>query len=953
MFGDLRKLGDDYVDRYLDDTISALKRASDSNPYFNKPLILNSFLLHLGRAASAPPLTLAEKAVVMLIGGGVLGGVGAGGYSIYDLINAQVNGKDEPAPESAAASAAEDRPDWSKDEEASAAATKDLSGYSKSTAGQAMFIDAIVGGGDQRINYGLVGEEAKHKSGVNLTGIAHILGTDNGDRIVASHDADQDNVFLGQGGDDRLEGGRGQDLLDGGDGNDWVDGGADNDMLFGGDGNDVLLGGDGNDALSGGAGADLLHGGAGDDTADYSGSSSGVRIDLGSGKGDGGDASGDELVDIEHVVGSAHDDVITAKDDDTVNLFIGGAGNDRLDGRGGHDMLQGEAGDDTLLGGSGDDMLDGGYDNDILYGEAGEDLLIGGLGNDQLYGGSGDDALHGGRGADRLDGGDGDDLAIYSDSAEGISIDLDSSVGHGGDAEGDILIGIEHVMGTQHDDMLLGSAAGNVLLGGLGNDVLHGRGGDDLLAGGAGADHLDGGDGNDTAVYSDSAAGVTIDLAYSTAWGGEADGDVLVSIENLIGSVHADALLGSHGANRLSGGRGDDVLHGRGGDDLLEGGAGADVIDGGDGQDTVSYANSDAGVDIHLVTGRALGGHAHGDTLISVEHAIGSAYNDTISAYGSTADTTLSGGAGNDQLTGGSGNDTLIGGSGSDRLSGGAGIDTADYSASSAGVQVNLDTGYGFEGDAEGDWLIEVENLVGSAHGDVLMGDANANRLDGGGGDDRLDGGAGGDQINGGEGSDTVDYSRSNAAVRVDLNAGTASGGHAEGDTLSGVENLIGSNSHDVAYGSDGANRMEGLAGNDEFYGHGGDDVLEGGAGADYLDGGAGNDVLAGGDSDDRLIGGSGNDRIEGGSGWDQLWGGEGADSFVFAGAWGDDVIHDFADEDVIALDAAAYGQLDAVLANAVQSGANLLLDFGNGATITIANASRDSITTDDFARAA
>ncbi|RDJ27004.1 calcium-binding protein [Bosea caraganae] len=823
VFSNLRKMTDDFVERGLDDLINGLKiAASRGSDSVTKGALIKDFM-KMASGGATTPLTIAEMAIVGVVGAGMLGGVGAGGYSIYDLINAQVNGKDEPDAEGAAApaqAAQDDRPDWSKDEEASAAATKDLSGYSKSTAGQAMFIDAIVGGSDQRVNYGLVGEDAKHKSGANLAGIAHIIGTDNGDRIVASHDADQDNVFLGQGGDDRLEGGRGQDLLDGGDGNDWIEGGADNDMLLGGDGNDVLLGGDGDDALSGGVGADLLHGGAGDDTADYSGSSSGVRIDLGLGKGDGGDASGDELIDIEHVLGSAHDDTIIAKDDDTLNLFIGGAGNDTLDGRGGNDMLQGEAGDDTLLGGSGDDMLDGGYDNDILYGEAGEDLLVGGLGNDQLYGGSGGDTLHGGRGADLLDGGDGDDLALYSDGAEGISIDLESGVGRGGDAEGDTLIGIEHVIGTQRDDMLLGNAAGNMLLGGLGNDVIHGRAGDDLLIGGIGSDHLDGGDGNDTAVYSDSAAGVVIDLANGTASGGEANGDVLVSIENLIGSAHADALLGSNGANRLSGGRGDDVLHGRGGDDLLEGGAGADVIDGGDGQDTVSYANSDAGVDIHLVTGRALGGHAHGDTLIGIERAIGSAYNDTISAYGSTADTTLSGGAGTDQLTGGSGNDTLIGGSGSDRLSGGAGIDTADYSQSGTGIQVSLNSGYGFEGDAQGDWLIEVENLVGSAHDDVLMGDAKANRLDGG-------------------------------------------------------------------------------------------------------------------------------------AGSDEIWGGAGADSFVFAGAWGSDVVHDFTDEDVIDLDAGAYAQLDAVLANAVQSGNNLLLDFGNGSTITIVNASRDTITTDDFARAA
>ncbi len=102
--------------------------------------------------------------------------------------------------EPSATSAEDDRPSWAGDENASAAATDDLSNYTTSSTGKSMYIDAIIGGGDQRVNYGIVGEEAKHKSGVKLDGIAHIIGTENGDRIVASADADQDNLFVGQGG---------------------------------------------------------------------------------------------------------------------------------------------------------------------------------------------------------------------------------------------------------------------------------------------------------------------------------------------------------------------------------------------------------------------------------------------------------------------------------------------------------------------------------------------------------------------------------------------------------------------------------------------------------------------------------------------------------------------------------------------------------------------------------
>jgi glucose/arabinose dehydrogenase len=96
----------------------------------------------------------------------------------------------------------------------------------------------------------------------------------------------------------------------------------------------------------------------------------------------------------------------------------------------------------------------------------------------------------------------------------------------------------------------------------------------------------------------------------------------------------------------------------------------------------------------------------------------------------------LHGLGGNDMLFGGSGNDTLDGGPGADVMLGGAGSDTADYSSPSAGVTVNLATGVGAGGDAQGDVLGGIENIIGSAQADTLTGDGNANTLDGGGGAD-------------------------------------------------------------------------------------------------------------------------------------------------------------------------------------------------------------------------
>ncbi len=112
-------------------------------------------------------------------------------------------------------------------------------------------------------------------------------------------------------------------------------------------------------------------------------------------------------------------------------------------------------------------------------------------------------------------------------------------------------------------------------------------------------------------------------------------------------------------------------------------------------------------------------------------------------------------------------------------------------------------------------------------------------------GADRLFGGAGADVLAGEAGVDTASssYADSNAAVQVDLGRGTATGGHAEGDTLTGIDNLIGSRHSDSLTGDAHANRLWD-AGNDRLFGSGGNDVLVGGAGADTLDGEGGADTF-------------------------------------------------------------------------------------------------------------
>jgi len=228
---------------------------------------------------------------------------------------------------------------------------------------------------------------------------------------------------------------------------------------------------------------------------------------------------------------------------------------------------------------------------------------------------------------------------------------------------------------------------------------------------------------------------------------------------------------------------------------------------------------------------------------------------------------TLNGGDGSDSLYGGLDNDILTGGAGGDRLSGGAGIDTANYSDSTAGVTVSLNGTTGIGGTAAGDTLVGIENITGSDFADSLTGDAGNNVLTGGAGNDTLAGGTGADSLFGGSGTDTADYSGQSGGITVDLVAGTSS----DGDTLTSIENVIGTNGQDVLTGNGVANVLTGA---------GGVDVLNGGGGNDTLFGGLGNDTLIGGAGADLMDGGEGNDTVTTGRG-DTALGGDGDDIFT------------------------------------------------------------------------
>ena len=507
------------------------------------------------------------------------------------------------------------------------------------------------------------------------------------------------------------------------------------------------------------------------------------------------------------------------------------------------------------------DKLVGTVNGESIMGLEGHDTLDGGAGDDEIDGGPDNDLLTGGPGADTLKGGTGTDTISYASSMMGVTINLRAGTASGGDAEGDTIgDDIEYAIGSDMDDTISGTREDNKLWGNGGSDDLYGDRGDDTLDGGAGDDTLDGGDDvdmltggpgadtltggddEDTASYAGSAMGVTVRLHSGQAMGGDAEGDTwgdmvtapytvmdedgnpqnktetVPDIENLTGSGMDDVLAGDSRDNDISGAGGNDKLYGGpgGGDDTLDGGAGMDSLFGGIGDDT------------------------------------------------------LHGGAGNDTLSGGSGDDSYYGGAGSDTI-----YDTVDRGAtdtktiSGAAMKDDASTGDFNEmtGNARGEndtlsyarnkgavvidltneRFVSIETLIGTNENDNLKGDGMPNVIDGRDGADVLNGGS---NSNDTDSNDTVSYAMSDRGVTVNLTANTASGGHAQGDTISNFENVTGSAHADSLTGDSTANTLKGLAGNDNLYGGAGDDILVGGDGADEMDGGTG------GDGDNRDVDG-------------------------------------------------------------------------------------------------
>jgi Ca2+-binding RTX toxin-like protein len=334
-------------------------------------------------------------------------------------------------------------------------------------------------------------------------------------------------------------------------------------------------------------GDDVIHGN-GNTRISYYGSMLAVEVNLGLGFADARIAQErntdayltlgrDTFTGVSSVHGSVFDDLLIGGGAgrrgilDGIEQFIGGPGNDTINGAGGEDLAvynsspgpisvnmnlateqvqnDGWGYKDTLIdiqgivGTAYDDTVSGGPDKDAYL------LFSPGKGRDIFFGGAGINEID------------------YTNSPQGVVVRLGGWVGTSGqlpdgftgsalDGWGDIdlFTNVQNVEGSFFDDLIVGDS---------GNNLLDGRGGNDTI---------DGGDGIDTIEFNQATQGIHVDLGRGLVLN---DGQSQVrdplaplaqtlvrNIENVNGSSHDDLIIGDSNNNELQGLRGNDTLMG-------------------------------------------------------------------------------------------------------------------------------------------------------------------------------------------------------------------------------------------------------------------------------------------------------------------------------------------------------------------------------------------------------
>jgi Ca2+-binding RTX toxin-like protein len=463
------------------------------------------------------------------------------------------------------------------------------------------------------------------------------------------------------------------------------------------------------------AGNDIVNGGIGGDRVDYGNSTLGMTVFLygQDSAGPTGDNHGvamngysggevDTLVNIEGVSTGSGNDTLTGSDR-TLNefgyamheTFIPGSGNNVIDGKAGHDIVQYNnvlAAISATVGGASGSVSHDGFTDTLANVEG----VIASFFNDTLTGTQGATYQY----FEGLGGNDSINAnntlagalneASYQRSGGPVNASLVTGIVQDGYGNTDTLTGINGLRGSMWDDTLVGSAAGG--------EVFRGMSGLDVMISGGGAFDEVRYDLDAQPGWLGPDQGVSINLGTGQALDGWGMPDRVLGFTAAVGSPWNDTITGGGGDDKLNGIEGTDLIMGGNGHDSLTGGAGDDTLDGGASTDTMIGGLGD---DAYMVdssgdsiTENASEGNdfvALADVYVSTSYTMPTNIEGLLmSGSRSTALTahasdnfirgnnggnlinglggadTIDGGAGNDQLNGGIGKDTLIGGLGND-----------------------------------------------------------------------------------------------------------------------------------------------------------------------------------------------------------------------------------------------------------------------------------------------